>query len=43
MCIGGHEHAGEDREMRECKLAVYRVDEDEKDVNKALKKGKMTG
>ena len=29
--------------MRECKLAVYRVDEDEKDVNKALKKDKMAG
>ncbi|KAL2226581.1 UNVERIFIED_CONTAM: hypothetical protein Sindi_2016800 [Sesamum indicum] len=39
LCIGGHEHADGDREMRECKLEVYRVDEDEKDVNKALKKG----
>ncbi|KAL0285695.1 UNVERIFIED_CONTAM: hypothetical protein Scaly_2811700 [Sesamum calycinum] len=35
-----HEHANEDKEMRECKSAVHRVEKLEKDVDKALKNAK---
>ncbi|KAL0367749.1 UNVERIFIED_CONTAM: hypothetical protein Sradi_3665000 [Sesamum radiatum] len=35
-----HDHANEDKEMRKCKSEVHRVEKLEKDVDKALNKGK---